>query len=87
MQCAFRGDKDIESNYLQLSVEDCEINIIKRFLIEAHIRSAEPERMANSIVRCLSIMLLLCSNIVDTVAVDCLYKLYPMPSIMFPLYR
>ena len=57
MQCAFRGDRDIESNYLQPSVEDCEINIIKRFLIEAHIRS-EPERMANSIVRCLSIMLI-----------------------------
>ena len=86
MQCAFRGDRDIESNYLQLSVEDCEINIIKRFLIEAYTRS-ETERMANSIVRCLSIMLLLCSNIVATVAVDCLYKLYPMPSIMFPLYR
>jgi hypothetical protein len=86
VQCAFRGDRDIESNYLQLSVEDCEINIIKRFLIEAYTRS-ETERMANSIVRCLSIMLLLCSNIVDTVAVDCLYKLYPMPSIMFPLYR
>ena len=85
VQCAFRGDREIESNYLQLSVEDCEINIIKRFSLK---RTFNLSLSVWLIVSCAAYPLcLLCSNIVDTVAVDCLYKLYPMPSIMFPLYR